>query len=190
MIGNDYKIIKASDIKDWNEQASPILKKSIVMDYEEIGDMSEKDEGTYRQWLKIYLKDPNFIYLLYFQNEFVGYLHCVILTDEASKKMLSGQMQDSDLRSKHIIYPYKLGHYNLYCVCICMKKEHQNKGLGTILFNALMLDINKLKDDNIVIDSIIADAYPRYGKKFFKKHGFIFTDINVGYGEIAFKKLN
>jgi hypothetical protein len=188
---HDYKIIKACNVKNWESQAIEILKKSILLDYSEIGGMSEKDEGTYEQWIKIYLKDPNYIYLLYYNNEYVGYFHSIILTEEASKKMLSGDLPDSCIRENHLLaFPYNPGHYNMYCVCICIRGEHQDKGLGSMLFDNLMMDIEKLKRDNVYIDNIIANVYTESGRSFSKKRDFIFTGVTINNGEIAVKKLN
>ncbi|MDR0288317.1 MAG: GNAT family N-acetyltransferase [Clostridiales bacterium] len=142
-----------------NEISEELEKQIINLDKESFTDPNDyweenKSFELFKQNKKIELAAINKE-----NNELMGYILCLILTDEEYKQIRIGNHLESDIEIKDVISKDELKEnntYSLYFSIIAIKPEYRRQNLGNILLESLNEEIEKYKQKNIHFSKILS----------------------------------
>ncbi len=106
-------------------------------------------------------------------NHVLGYINAVAVTDQCYKDIREGKYPDAQIDLSYIVKYTIPGEYNMYFSSIAIDEELQgDRNLFIPLFNEFLDKLIKLvKEEDIVISRIVADAVTDEGKEICKGLG-------------------
>jgi hypothetical protein len=162
-----------------------IIRETLKMDYDYIEGLKEEDAGQVTQWLSIVKQNPDTLRVLLDSDQrIIGYWHFEALKDDVYSKQLKGQLLDKDITKNNLLSLEKPGHYNLYIVAICIKKEYQKGIVFKKLVVSMLRAIEGLKKKGVFIDEISTNAYTPISQKLCRKMGFEYITDHISQGKI------
>lgn len=168
--GNDFFIIKDREITEDDMTKAVEIDKKCYCNY--IKDSEQFSPELCSSWNKkngyrvyIMLKDSD--------NNILGYINAVPITGKAYSKIRSGKSPDSEIDPNCIIKYTLPGEYCMYFASIAIDEKLQgDRNLFIPLFNAFLDKlINLVKEEDIVISRVIADAVTENGKEICERLG-------------------
>jgi len=115
-------------------------------------------------------------------NELMGYVLCIVITDEEYNKIRIGNHLESDIEIKEVIAINELKEnniYNLYFSIIAIKPKYRGQKLGNILLASVNDEIEKYKQRNIHFSKILAYVVTPGGHAITRKLGLKEVGKNI-----------
>jgi ribosomal protein S18 acetylase RimI-like enzyme len=142
-----------------NEISEELEKQIINLDKESFTDPNDyweenKSFELFKQNKKIELAAINKE-----NNELMGYILCLVLTEKEYKQIRIGNHLESDIEIKDVIAKDELKEnntYSLYLSIIAIKPKYRQQKLGNILLAGVNEEIEKYKQKNIFFSKILA----------------------------------
>jgi ribosomal protein S18 acetylase RimI-like enzyme len=107
-------------------------------------------------------------------NELMGYVLCLVLTEDEYNRIRVGDHLESDIKIKEVITKDKLienNTYSLYFSIIAIKPKYRQQKLGNILIESVKDEILKYKQNGIYFSKILAYVVSPGGYAISKKLG-------------------
>ena len=150
-------------------------KEEYISDLIEIDKDLYKDEylWTVDKQLSLFRKNNNSFVIIGYNNKPVGYINYLSITKEKYDEMKNANKIIDDFIPDDIL-PFTNNHY-LTINSVCVKEEHQNKEVITIITDNFLKNLIELKNNGINILGINGIAVSDGGRKFLTNLGFIET---------------
>jgi ribosomal protein S18 acetylase RimI-like enzyme len=147
------------DILITNEISEELEKQIINLDKESFTDPNDyweenKSFDLFKQNKKMELAAINKE-----NNELMGYILCLVLTEEEYKQIRIGNHLESDIEIKDVIAKDELmanNAYSLYFSIIAIKPKYRRQKLGNILLESINKEIEIYKQKNIYFSKILS----------------------------------
>ncbi len=124
-----------------------------------------QDVGTFKQckqWLSV---NRDIYTILLCDNEVVGYINFMPLTDACYNKFLSGKYKDYELTTDDVL-PFKVGNNKCLFTSIVIHKKYQNTLAVARLWQGFRSKIKTLKQNGIMVSSVVFDCVTDIGEAF------------------------
>jgi hypothetical protein len=135
-------------------------------------DVKEHEEGSSRQWIKIYKAHPEcWSLLVKGKSEIIGWLLFLPLTPAAMNQIKAGTLKDADIRPAHIvpIDNSKPASYSIYFCGIAVEPEiYRTKG-GALLLSNFYKKMHEFSNYGITIKEFAALAWTGQGVRLCQK---------------------
>lgn len=152
---NKFKIL--SKVDDF------ILNQLIMLDKKFY---KTKDVGNFFQLKQFLSINPNIYTILMLDNNIVGYINFVAITDNAYSLIKSGKIKDNNLNASDVIKFDKQKATNCLFMSIVIDEPYQNTDAIIILMDAFKQKIKDIKIKNIIFDCVSDDG-EKFAIKFF-----------------------
>jgi ribosomal protein S18 acetylase RimI-like enzyme len=174
-----------------NEISEELEKQIINLDKESFADPNDyweenKSFELFKQNKKIELAAINKE-----NNELIGYILCLVLTEEEYKQIRIGNHLESDIAIKDVIAKDALKEnntYSLYFSIIAIKPKYRRQKLGNILLAGINDEIERYKQKNIYFSKMLAYVVSPGGRAASKKLGLKEVGKNIE-GAIVMEKM-
>ena len=182
---NNDNILIISDIPEELE------KQIINLDKESFNDPNDyweenKSFELFRQNKKIEIAAINKE-----NNELMGYVLCLILSESEYSQLRIGNHLESDIEIKDVIAKDQLTEnntYSLYFSIIAIKPKYRQQKLGNILLENINMEIEKYKQRKIHFSKILSYVVSPGGQAASRKLGMIEVGKNIE-GAIVMEKI-
>jgi len=152
-------IINKENVLITNEISEELEKQIINLDKESFTDPNDyweekKSFELFKQNKKIELAAINKE-----NNELMGYILFLVLTEEEYKQIRIGNHLESDIEIKDVIAKNELKEnntYSLYFSIIAIKPKYRQQKLGNILIESINEEIEKYKKKNIFFSKLLS----------------------------------
>ncbi len=154
------KKINSSRLKILYKVNEGIINKMIELD-EMV--FKEEDRGTLegcKKWLKC---NPDIYTVLMYDNEVIGYINFMPITNDAYSKIYNGQLKDYELQPTDIIKFSNKKPSNCLFTSIVINPEYQDTNAVGELCNGFL---ENLKHRNFKINKVIFDCVSESGENF------------------------
>ena len=173
-----------TDVERWGWDGKRLLRELIGLDYENLDQLTDRDEGDVMHWTPIFEEHVDTWRLLVdSQRDIIGYWHFLPLFSEDFALAKVGKLIEGDLTVDRIP-PLLHGHYNIYFVTILLKVKYRKSDAKLALFNSVLNTLESLAKDGIFIDEICANAYTPAGEAVCKSFGMTPVADHISHGKI------
>ncbi len=161
-----------------NQVNESLLKEMIKLDElvynkEDVGDLEKC-----KSWINI---NPNIYTVLLYDDEIIGYINFMPITNKAYKRIKQGKLKDYELTTEDIV-EYSEGKTLKYLLTsIVIKPEYQDTQAIIELWTGFL---NKIKEFNLIVSNLIVDCVSEHGEKFIKQNLKVKYITNSNNGKI------
>lgn len=124
------------------------------------------DVGNYNRCKKWVEANPQIYTVLLCNEEVVGYINCMPITDRAYEKIKMGQLKDFEITNTDIVKFESFKRFKCYFMSIVIRPDYQSSVAIIRLWKGF---INKLKYLNISISGIVMDCVSNMGEECAKR---------------------
>jgi hypothetical protein len=146
-----------------------LLKRLIALDVASMDHMDFDDpaEGTAAQWAPVFEYSPEtWRLIVYNQMSVAAYWQFVSLKPSALRRLRSGLLKDSAIKTTDIRKINEPGEHSIYVIFIGIHPDFENR-FGVTLFDKLMKSVanvcNDLDENRVKIKEIFANGQTREG---------------------------
>lgn len=152
---NKFKIVNKID--------DALIKEMIELDklFFKGDDIAEFNRC--KEWIN---KNSDIYTVLMQDDEVIGYINFMPVTDETYQAIKQGKLKDYELNASHIVKFIKDVPLKCLLASIVVREEHQDTETVIELWNGLL---KKLQSLNVTISSVVADCVSADGEKFAKQ---------------------
>ena len=153
-LSQQLKVWTLRELEEHHWKLEDTLPKWLLIDYETIGNLSERHEGTVSQWIDVVEEVPASWRLLVDEakQEIVGYWHFVPLNEESYQSAKRGTLYGGDVTIDKVPFLLLPGHYNIYFVGFSLCRKHKTLQNFRLLFEELLRVWEELAEYDIFFD--------------------------------------
>jgi ribosomal protein S18 acetylase RimI-like enzyme len=165
-----------------NEISEELEKQIINLDKESFTDPNDYWEENKSFELFKQNKKIEFAAINKETNELIGYVLCLVLTEDEYKQIRIGNHLESDIEIKSVIAKDELKEnntYNLYFSIIAIKPKYRQQKFGNILLASVIEEIEKYRQKNIFFSKILSYVVTPGGQAASRKLGLKEVGKNI-----------
>lgn len=153
-------------------EGAAVLRSLMLMDYEALSHLGENDEGTFEQWLPIFMRQQEQArYVVTLTGEIAGYWHVEALNTDLATRFENGLLNDVDLRVADLPLMDTPGDYSIYFVQFLLRTEWRTEETKKVLFDSFLKVMVELMARGIYWRRFYAKCYSRGGERFCGRMG-------------------
>jgi hypothetical protein len=184
LVYDEFRVVGLADLKDINWSYEYLLEQLINIDFQNMQNLQEEDEGDVSFWLPIIKSNTDTLKLvLDNDNKIIGYWHFIPLFDEYFDLSVKGELLDTDINCEMI--PQMIpGIYDIYFASIVIIESHKKSIIFKMLLDSLAKTLEDLADYDVYINKISTIAYSSDGKTLARSLGLKYNADGIKYGKI------
>lgn len=146
------------------------VKAMCELDKKNYKTNNQVDFETCKSW---YDKNPKIYTAITHNNKLIGYINFMPITEDCYNRFKSGELLEQGIMPDDILVMEPNNSYNCLFSSVVVDKKYQNTEAFTYLISSFYRNMLKLiKDNNIKINTIIADCVNKRIEEFVLSSGF------------------